>query len=320
MDIRSKCPLLSIIVPCFNEEEALSFTHEKLAKIINVLAVEGKIDKQSFICFVDDGSTDNTWMLISELCKAGDNTRGLRLSKNEGHQTAILAGLLKVKGLADCAITIDADLQQDEEKIPEFVEKYLSGSEIVYGVRRDRNSDNIAKKITALSFYSLMRHMGVPLIVNHADYRLVSAKVIELISDYKEVNLFLRGIFSDLGFKTDQVVFDVKERSAGETKYTFFKMLKLAIDGITSFSVVPLRFVTLAGLTVSAISMVMILVIFISKFVPGMTIKGWSSTIISMYFLGGIQIFALGIIGEYIGKIYQEVKRRPRFFIEEELD
>lgn len=315
----SKLPILGIIVPCYNEEESLDVSCEKLSHVFNSLVDKNYISYKSLICFIDDRSIDNTWRKIKELSEQNKNIKGLRLSKNGGHQTAMLAGLMHVKGKVDCAISIDADLQQDEGKIPEFVEKYMNGAEIVYGVRRDRNSDKFIKKFTALSFYNLMRHMGVPLIANHADYRLVSAKVIELLSEYKEVNLFLRGIFPNLGFKTDQVVFDVKERSAGETKYTFVKMLKLALDGITSFSVAPLRLVTVVGLTVFAISMVMILLVFMSKFVPGMTIEGWSSTIISMYFLGGIQIFALGVIGEYIGKIYQEVKRRPRYFIEEEV-
>lgn len=319
MDVRKQPPILGIIVPCFNEAETIEKTAIKLCEVMEGSAARGDIDRESFILFVDDGSNDVTWDIIKRLHEKNRPLKGLRLTRNEGHQAAILAGMLAVRGKVGCAITIDADLQQDETRIPEFIERYMKGADIVFGIRRDRSTDTFVKKFTALSFYKLMEWMGVPLIKNHADYRLISRRVIDVISEYGEVNIFLRGIFAGLGFKTDHLFFDVKERTEGTTKYTFRKMLSLAMDGITSFSIAPLRLVTLTGFAVFSASILMILFVLLSKFVPGMTVRGWSSTIISLYFLGGIQILALGIIGEYLGKIYQEIKKRPRFIIEEEL-
>lgn len=316
-----KLPVLAIVIPCYNEEESLDDAMSKLSSVMLKLVELEKIGKGSFLCFVDDRSLDGTWSKIKGLSKNNKNVKGLRLSKNGGHQTAMLAGLMFVRDKVDCAISIDADLQQDEGKIPEFVEKHINGADIVFGVRRDRSADTFMKKVTALSFYKIMEWMSMPIIKQHADYRLVSKKILYVIAEYKEVNLYLRGIFAGLGCQVDYVEYDHGEREHGETKYTYKKMLRLALDGLTSFSIVPLRLVTATGFIVFLLSMVMIIVALTSKIMPTTmgTIKGWSSTIVSLYFLGGIQIMALGIIGEYIGKIYQEVKRRPRYFIDEEV-
>jgi glycosyltransferase involved in cell wall biosynthesis len=244
--------------------------------------------------------------------------RGLKLSRNFGHQNALLAGLLKAKGQADCVISIDADLQQDEGAIPEFIDKYNEGFDIVFGVREDRRSDGVAKKATALVFYRLMNLMGVRIIRNHADYRLVSNRVLETLAGYGEVNLFLRGIFPSLGFRSAQVVHDVRERFAGESKYSMRKMLSFALDGITSFSVMPMRVVALVGVLIFFFSLGMSGYVLLAKLLGG-AVTGWASTVLPIYFIGGIQLISLGVIGEYVGKIYMEAKRRPRFIVEEEV-
>lgn len=320
MGDRKSIPVLGIIVPCFNEEKIIESTAGRLRNVLKELAENKKIDPKSFICFVDDGSRDGTWGEIKRLHDRHDYVKGLKLSRNEGHQAAILAGLMGVRGKVDCAVTIDADLQQDETRIPSFIDEYANGAEIVFGVRKDRSTDSFMKRFTAVAFYRVMGWMGVPLVKGHADYRLVSSRVLDVIAEYGEVNIFLRGIFANLGFKTSQVFYEVRERTLGETKYTYRKMFRLATDGITSFSVVPLRIVAITGFAVSFMSVIMILFAFLSRIMPGMTVRGWSSTMISLYFLGGLQILSLGIIGEYIGKIYHEVKRRPRFLTEEVLD
>lgn len=310
---------LAIVVPCYNEQEVLGKTAINLRGILVDLINKQKIDKSSFIYFIDDGSTDETWNIISALNTKDILFKGRKLAKNVGHQNALLAGLEGVKDSVDCAISIDADLQQDENVIIEFIEKYENGSDIVFGIRKDRSTDSMLKKFTALFFYKLMAMMGVNVIKNHADYRLQSKKVLEAIYQYKEVNLFLRGIFSEIGFKTDVVYFDVKSRFAGQSKYTLKKMLSFALNGITSFSVVPLRAIGLLGLALSCFSLFMIGYIFFAYFFASKVIPGWASIALPIYLIGGIQLLCLGVVGEYIAKIYKEVKGRPRYIVETEI-
>lgn len=269
--------------------------------------------------FVDDGSKDKTWVSIEELSEVNTFVKGLKLSKNQGHQNALLAGMEYVADKCDCMISLDADLQQDENSIQEFLEKYLEGSEVVLGIRNDRKSDGLFKKITALGFYKLMDVMGVNVVKNHADYRLLSNRANKSLIQFEEVNLFLRGMVPLVGFKTDYVYFDVKDRFAGESKYTLSKMLGFAIDGITSFSVTPLRIISVIGFLVFFLSVVMGLYVFGAYLFTNDAVPGWASTVLPIYFIGGVQILSLGVMGEYIGKIYKETKKRPRYFIEKEI-
>lgn len=310
--------ILGIVIPCYNEEQVIQKTEEKLSYILNKLVLDYKISEKSFLLFVDDGSKDKTWMILKKLKIQSEHVRAIRLSTNCGHQNALLAGLMEAKNEADCVISIDADLQQDENAIYDFLEKYKEGYDIVYGVRNNRNTDGFLKKITALFFYKLMHIMGVNIIKNHADYRLTSSKVLEALSSFEEVNLFLRGLFPVLGFKSTIVYFDVRERFAGESKYSLKKMLYFALDGITSFSIVPMKLITTVGFVVFIFSILMSIYTIYSKIVYDTT-PGWASILLPLYFLGGIQLLSLGVIGEYIGKIYKESKKRPRFIIEETL-
>lgn len=307
---------LALVVPCYNEEEVLEVTYKSLQTIITLLIEKNKISKDSYIVFVDDGSSDKTWEIISTLHQQHVNVNGIKLSKNQGHQNALMAGMEYTIDKCDCLISIDADLQQDEKSIEDFVDKFALGAEIVLGVRNDRQTDNLFKKITALAFYNLMNIMGVNIIKNHADYRLVSNRVNKALIDFKEVNLFLRGLIPLVGYKTEYVYFDVKDRFAGESKYTIRKMLSFAIDGITSFSITPLRIISVLGFFIFLISFLMSLYVLGAVFLTNKALPGWASTVLPIYFLGGIQLLSLGIIGEYIGKIYKETKRRPRYFLE----
>lgn len=319
MKMNKKNAKLALVLPCYNEEEVLPETYKRLLNVIQNLVDKNKICQDSFMLFIDDGSKDKTWEIIESFCVVNKQVRGLKLSRNQGHQNALLAGMKYVVDKCDCLISIDADLQQDENVIEDFIDKYLEDSEVVLGVRNDRTSDGIFKKITALGFYQLMSIMGVKIIKNHADYRLLSNKANKSLLEFNEVNLFLRGLVPLLGYKTDYVYFDVKDRFAGKSKYPFSKMFSFAIDGITSFSVTPLRLISALGFIVFFASLLMSLyivaiVLFTQKAVPG-----WASTVLPIYFMGGVQLLSLGIIGEYIGKIYKETKRRPRYFVEKDI-
>lgn len=318
----SELPVLSVIVPCLNEEENIPKTTNRLIEIINDLIINNEISNKSFIFYVDDGSTDNTWNVITEYSeKYSEQVKGIKFSRNFGNQKAILAGLLESsKFNTDCFLTIDADLQQDETKIKEFVQKYKDGAKIVCGIRTDRNTDSWFKRNTALAFYNLMNLLGVNIKINHSDYRLISKEVVQTLKTFPETNLFLRGIFNELGYKKDYVYFNVKPREIGETKFTPFSLFSLAVSGITSFSLVPLRLVTLIGFLMSLGSFLLGISAFIDKYIRHNTVPGYATTIVAVAFIGGIQILCLGIIAEYLGQLFQEVKARPRYIIEQEID
>jgi polyisoprenyl-phosphate glycosyltransferase len=307
-------PILGIIVPCFNEEEVLSETTARLIPLIAGMYEEGLIDSHSTIFYVDDGSRDGTWTLIEELSDVFPNVGGIKLTRNCGHQNALLSGLMTAPG--DVLISIDADLQDDLKVIPEMVRQYHNGCDIVYGVRKRRNTDSFFKRITAEGYYKFMRVMKVDILFNHADYRLLSRRALNALAEYREVNLFLRGIVRLLGFQNEIVEYDRAERFAGESKYPLRKMISFAWQGATSFSTTPLRFITVMGFIVSLLSICLTFWGLVSYFFLHRTVPGWTSTVIPMYFLGGLQIFSLGIIGEYIAKIYLETKDRPRFHID----
>jgi polyisoprenyl-phosphate glycosyltransferase len=311
-------PRLAVVVPCYNEQAVLRETSKRLVSLIDDLVRRGEIAPESFLYFVDDGSVDSTWDLLLELNKADGRTKALKLARNFGHQNALLAGLMSVKDRADCVVMMDADLQHDESAIYSFLERYKRGTEIVYGVRRDRATDPYLKRLGSRSFYWLMRAMGVKILADHPDYRLVSAKVLNALADYREVNLFLRGIFADLGFKSEIVPFDVHERFAGESRYPLRKMLAFAMNGITAFSVVPLRMVAIAGAVIVFASLCLAVYVLVTA-LRGNEVPGWASTVLPIYGLGGFQILMVGLVAEYIGRIYSEVKARPRFIKEEEL-
>lgn len=319
IDQQYNCPTLAVVLPCFNEEAVIQETFERLNILIKELIRKGKVSGKSFILAVDDGSADLTWNKVEALAAHDHILKGLKLSRNYGHQNALLAGLLSVRNRVDCAISIDADLQQDENAIPLFLEKYRAGAEIVYGVRNDRGSDGWGKRLSATAFYDLMMVMGVKIIKNHADYRLMSKKALHALAQYDEVNLFLRGIVTDIGYKTDCVYFDVKQRFAGDTKYSVRRMFSFAIDGITSFSVTPLRIVTAIGFLVFSLALVMAGYVVIKAVLVGDTVPGWASTVLPIYFMGGVQLVCTGLLGEYIGKIYKELKARPRYLIDKEI-
>ncbi|WP_019155624.1 glycosyltransferase family 2 protein [Robertmurraya massiliosenegalensis] len=308
-------PILTIVVPCYNEEEVLSYTFEELKGLMNEMVEEGLVSNRSKLLFVDDGSVDQTWKLIYKESLQNEFVRGLKLSRNVGHQNALLAGLFKAKELSDCVVSIDADLQDESAAIKEFLKKYKEGYEIVYGVRKKRDADTFFKRTTAQIFYKLMRAMGVDLVYNHADFRLMSKRAIEKLEGFKEMNLFLRGIVPLIGFHSTNVYYERKERVAGKTKYPLKKMLSFAFDGITSFSVTPIRSVLLIGLISFLGSFVFALYFLFLKFF-GDTELGWTSLITSIWLIGGLQLIAVGLIGEYIGKIYKEVKRRPKYIID----
>ena len=305
---------LYIVIPCYNEEEVLDKTKTELKKKMNTLIQNKKIDKQSKVIFVNDGSKDKTWDLIQQFYQGDKLFGGINLSRNRGHQNALLAGLLTVKDDADIVISMDADLQDDIDAIDLMIEKRKEGADVVYGVRNSRKKDSFFKRITAQGFYRVMKMLGVDVIYNHADYRLTSRRVLDSLKDYREVNLFLRGIFPLIGFKSDIVYYERKERFAGKSKYPLKEMLNFAWDGITSFSVKPIRLVLNVGVVILFLSFLMILYSVIQK-VLGNTVDGWTFIVCSLWLLGGIQMLSLGIIGEYIGKIYSETKARPRYLV-----
>lgn len=310
---------LIIVVPCYNEEEVLKETTRQLSDILALMENEGKI-KEGKIIYVDDGSKDTTWTLIEQLADVNPRVMGLKLAHNVGHQQALWAGL---EWVADsrygAAVSIDADLQDDINAIPQMVDYYNKGIDTIYGVRKERKTDTFFKKHTAQLFYKLMKTMGGDIIYNHADFRLMSKRALRALISYPERNLFLRGIVPMMGYPSAAVYYDRKERFAGESKYPFTKMLNFALDGITSFSVKPLRLITAAGL-VFMLSSIIAIIYALSAFASGHVFPGWTSLLISVWFIGGAILTAIGIIGEYVGKIYKEVKRRPRYFIEKEVN
>ena len=308
---------LYAVVPCYNEQDMLPLSAPILRDKWRSLMDRGAISRDSRITLVDDGSADGTWQIIRELCDAPDSLfSAVKLSHNRGHQNALLAGLESVMDRCDAAVSLDADLQDDIDVIDRFIEEYENGCDIVYGVRDDRSSDSFAKRVTAQGYYKFLKLLGVDIIYNHADYRLMSRRALHALSGYRETNLFLRGIIPELGFPSAIVTYARKEREAGESKYTLPKMLKLAFDGITSFSVRPIRILALVGVLTLLVAVVMAVYTLVRHF-TGNTVSGWSSLMISIWFLGGLNLLALGVVGEYIGKIYSEVKQRPRYIVEE---
>jgi glycosyltransferase involved in cell wall biosynthesis len=310
-------PQLTIIVPCFNEEQAFAHCLTTLDRKLGKLVDLGKISDDSYLLFIDDGSVDATWNLIRKACDQNRRVQGIKLSRNRGHQIALWAGLEQVK--SDISISIDADLQDDVEAIEKMVDVYLKGKEVVYGVRNDRTSDSFFKRTSADLFYWLMNQMGMQQVNNHADFRLLSDRARLALLDYKETNLYIRGLVPLVGFPQGEVRYGRQARMAGESKYPLKKMLNLAVDGITSFSTVPLRLIALIGLATAILSVFAASWAVVNKLAGG-TVQGWASVMIAIFFLGGLQLFALGIIGEYIGKIYLETKSRPKYFIEETAD
>lgn len=315
-----KCsvPILYLVIPAYNEEKVLPITTEELTKKLNKLIKNKIISKDSKIMYVDDGSSDNTWNLIKEYNHNNKLVMGLKLSRNKGHQNALLAGLLTSKNYADIVISMDADLQDDINVIDKMITEYNNGSEIVYGVRSSRKKDTFFKRFTAEGFYKFMKLMGADIIYNHADYRLMSRKTIASLEEYKESNLFLRGIIPSIGYKSSIVYYERNKRVAGTSKYPLKKMLKFAIEGITSFSVKPLKIITRLGFFMTLVSIIILIYSVIRK-IMGNTVDGWTFIVVSIYLVSSIQILSLGVIGEYIGKIYSETKNRPRYIIEKEL-
>ena len=315
----NKESILYVVIPCYNEEEVLEETTKQLKVKITNLIKENKISDKSRVMYVNDGSKDKTWELIKKISKKEKYFTGISLSRNRGHQNALLGGLMTAKNYADVVISMDADLQDDINAIDEMLDKYYDGCDVVYGVRSARKKDTFFKRVTAEGFYKFMKTLGVDCVYNHADYRLTSKRVLEHLENYKEVNLFLRGMFPLIGYKSDIVYYERNERFAGESKYPLKKMLNFAWDGITSFSVKPLRFITTLGFIVLFISIVIMIYSLIRK-ITGNTVDGWTFLSISIWFIGGLQMISIGIIGEYIGKIYSETKQRPRFIISENLN
>lgn len=308
-------PILTIVIPCFNEEEVLPKTISELQQILQELIEEKLISKRSKLLFVDDGSKDQTWNLIYKEGLGNHFVRGLKLSRNVGHQNALLAGLYAAKRISDCVVSIDADLQDDTRVIRDFIKKFHEGYEVVYGVRKSRETDTLFKRSTAEGFYKMMKKLGVDLVYNHADYRLLSKRAIQELEQFTEVNLFLRGMVPLLGFHSTEVYYDRKERLAGKSKYPIKKMLAFAFDGITSFSVTPIRLVLAVGFISFFVSLLFGAYFLVIKFF-GTTQSGWTSLITSIWLIGGLQLIAIGLIGEYIGKIYKETKHRPKYIVE----
>lgn len=311
--------ILYIVIPCYNEEEVLPETSKRLKVKLNGLMEAGKISRQSRVMLVNDGSKDRTWELIEELHRSDSLFSGVDLSRNRGHQNALLAGLMTAKDRCDAAISMDADLQDDIDAVDAMLDKFHAGCDIVYGVRSSRKKDSFFKRFTAEGFYRLMNLMGAETVFNHADYRLMSRRALEGLAEFREVNLFLRGIVPMIGYTSATVEYERGERFAGESKYPLKKMLSFAMEGITSMSTKPIRYITALGFLVFLVSIIM-LVVFIVKWAMGITVAGWASVICSVWAIGGLILLSLGVIGEYIGKIYLETKGRPRFIIREVLD
>jgi glycosyltransferase involved in cell wall biosynthesis len=311
-------PVLYIVVPCYNEEEALPFSSKRLKELLNDLTEKGLARPESRIALVDDGSKDKTWEVISELHAKDERFEGVKLAHNAGHMNALWAGMTMVQDKCDCLVTIDADLQDDVNAIYGFLENYRAGADVVYGVRSNRDTDTAFKRMTAQGFYKMMKLMGVETVYNHADYRLLSRRAVKALLGFGEVNMFLRGMVPMLGFQTATVYYERGARVAGESKYPLKKMLGLAVDGVTSFSNKPIRYVTLVGFLCALLGIVMAIYAIVTR-IAGHTVEGWASLMMSVWLIGGIQLIAMGMIGEYIGKIYMEVKRRPKFILDEYL-
>lgn len=309
---------LYLAIPCYNEEEVLRDSAEKLLNKYDSLMKDGKITPGSKIVFIDDGSKDKTWEIITELHRENHVFEGIKLSRNRGHQNALLCGLMTLKDKADAVISIDADLQDDINAFDEMLQKYEEGCDVVYGVRSKRETDTFFKRFTAEAFYKILNKMGAKVIFNHADFRLMSKRALDAFSQYKEVNIFLRGMVPLVGYRSDIVTYERFERLAGESKYPLKKMLALAWEGITSLSIQPIRMITWLGGIIFVISIIMIIYSLISL-IAGTAVSGWTSLLCSIWALGGLQLLAIGVIGEYIGKIYLEAKRRPRFIVEKYL-
>lgn len=311
---------LAIIVPCYNEELCIRSTIKRLLEVMQMLNNKGKISEASYIYFVDDGSTDSTWQIITEYNRRTHHVKGTRFVRNYGNQKALLAGLEGVRKIGcDCVVSIDADLQQDEMAIEKFIDEFHNGAQIVSGIRNDRKTDRFIKKITALMFYKTMNLLGAKIPVNHSDYRLVSKKALDIMEQFDERYLFLRGFFNELGLKTAYVKFDVKPRFAGKSKFNFMTLTKLALDGITSYSVRPLRLIAVLGFLMGFFGFVVGIETIIEKVYFNNSPNGWATAVILLCVFGGLQIFCLGIIGEYVGQVFREVKGRPRYIKEDEL-
>ena len=310
---------LYIVIPCYNEQEVLPETASRLREKLKTLTSSGTITEESRIVFVNDGSKDRTWEIIEHLHTEDPHIQGIDLSRNRGHQNALLAGLMTVRERADCVISMDADLQDDIDAVDAMLKKYEDGCDIVYGVRSSRKKDTAFKRITAQGFYRLLRSFGVEVVFNHADYRLMSRRALEGLAEFREVNLFLRGIVPMIGYRHDCVYYERKERFAGESKYPLKKMLAFALEGITSLSIKPIRMILSIGVLLFLVSVAM-LIYSLVQYCRGQVIPGWTSIMFSVWAIGGIQLIATGIIGEYIGKVYLETKQRPRFLIREYLD
>lgn len=314
-----KTEILYLVIPCYNEEEMLPITYETLSAKMKALIDGGKISEKSKVMLVDDGSKDKTWELITKLNSDDEMFVGLKLARNRGHQNALLAGLMTAKERADIVVSLDADLQDDIDAIDGFLEKRAEGCDIVYGVRSARTTDTFFKRSTAQGYYKVLKMLGVDITYNHADYRLMSKRALDGLEKFAEVNLFLRGIVPMIGYKSDVVTYERHERIAGESKYPLKKMLALAFEGITSLSVKPIRFITSLGITIFSISLLLMLY-FLVVWILGNTVEGWTTIVLSVWAIGGLQLLAIGIIGEYIGKIYLETKARPKFIIETDLE
>ena len=318
--MRTEKPRLAIVIPCYNEELCLTSTIEKLLEVINDLISKDKIKNDSYIYLVDDGSKDNTWNIIEDFHSKNNLVKGVKFIKNFGNQKALIAGLESARDLGcDCTVTIDADLQQDEHAIEKFIDEYMEGNDIVLGVRNNRKTDSVFKKTTALMFYKTMNLLGVKITTNHSDYRLVSKKALEIMKMFPEKEFFLRGFFNEIGLKTSKVRFDVKPRMAGESKFNFNSLMGLALNGIVSYSIVPLRIVAVTGFLMALFAFIMGLDIVFEKVYLHNSPPGWATEVILLCAFGGIQLFCLGIIGEYVGQLYREVKSRPRYIKDIEL-
>lgn len=311
----NKSVSLYVVVPCYNEEAVLNETSSRMIDLFKTMKSDGLINDKSRIVFVDDGSKDKTWDIIDTLTKEHNEIAGIKLAHNAGHQNALFGGLMTVKDDCDCAISIDADLQDDINVIPDMVRNYLDGYDVVYGVRNKRETDTFFKRTTAVGFYKLMHLMGVDIVFNHADYRLMSKRALDGLAEFPERNMFLRGMVPLVGYRSTSVYYDRSERFAGESKYPLKKMLSFAFDGITSFSISPIRMISAFGAFVCVIAVIMAIYALVQKFM-GHTGAGWASLMVSIWFIGGVQLLSVGLIGEYIGKLYKEVKRRPRYIIE----
>lgn len=312
--------ILYLVVPCYNEEEALPKSAPVFLAKVEELIKKGKISDKSKILFIDDGSKDKTWNIIENLHNQNPIFTGLKLARNCGHEKALYGGLVFVKDKCDFSISLDADLQDDINAVDDFIDKYNKGFDVVFGCRKDRSSDSLLKKIPALTFYKLMNFLGLKIVSNHADYRLIAKHPLQVLEEYKEVNLFLRAVVADLGFKTSKVYYVRNPRTAGETKYSQFKLFTLAWEALTSFSIYPIRIISFLGLIIAGLSSLMFAYFFVAKFLGNIPVPGYASLICSIWLLGGLQLLSIGVIGEYIGKTYLETKQRPRYIIEKTLE